>query len=102
MMSAQDSTLLNSALTALLNAQQANQTTLLNHETRISALEKERTGPASSPTSLLERLAKILAITATVIRYAGPIFMYVGPWLALAWAAIWKWLLPLLPRLAGL
>lgn len=101
MVSAQDSMLLNSALTALLNAQQANQTTLLNHETRITALETKGTGSASSPASLLERLAKILAITATVIRYAGPILMHAGPWLALVLGAVWKWLLPLLPRLAG-
>ncbi len=110
MTGAQDS-LLSSTLTLLLNAQLATERKLGSHDARLTALESKMkaNGSTCSPTPSsrwiprdLRKLTKLLEIIATVTRFLGPILMYLGPWLALVGAALWKWLLPYVGRLAGL
>jgi hypothetical protein len=105
----QDS-LLSSTVTLLLNEALSTKRTLGCHEARLKALEEARaSGATSSPTRLskwtppnLKSFAKILETIVTAMRIVGPILVYLGPWLALIGAALWKWLLPYVGRLVGL
>jgi hypothetical protein len=90
MTSATHDSLLSSTLTALLNAQQA---LLNNHESRLTALERQReTGTASSwkPWGDLKRLSRLLEVAGTVMRVLIWCGLHIAPWLSLIGTLLWQ------------